>query len=190
LIWNAYLNTTGFFSNRSATSFISNVEQQFTNNGYDLSAPWNAPVKKSGTSNPYLPLSVSCQAHVQNKGWLDYAADGQTAGTTGQSLRLEALKIRLENAPENASIEYHVFVDGPGWTPWAVNDTVSGTTGESRQVEAVEIRLSHLPGYSVSYRAHVQKKGWLDWVADGQAAGSPGSGLRLEAVEIKVMEKK
>jgi hypothetical protein len=145
----------------------------------------------AGTSaSVSLSPRVFYQSHTQNIGWMDYVMDGQTAGTTGQSLRLEALKMRLENAPENASIEYHVFADGPGWTPWAVNDAVSGTTGESRQVEAVEIRLSHLPGYSVSYRAHVQNKGWLDWVADGQAAGSPGSGLRLEAVEIKVVEKK
>lgn len=44
--------------------------------------------------------------HVQNKGWLrdpddasDWFEDGQTAGTEGQGLRLEAMQIKLEKDP-------------------------------------------------------------------------------------------
>ena len=36
---------------------------------------------------------VICQAHVQNLGWLPQVGDGQTCGTTGRSLRLEAVRV-------------------------------------------------------------------------------------------------
>ena len=36
---------------------------------------------------------VSIMAHVQNKGWIGPFTNGQIAGTVGQSLRLEAVKI-------------------------------------------------------------------------------------------------
>ena len=36
--------------------------------------------------------------HVQNIGWLAWVGDGQTCGTTGKSLRLEAVQLRLSHA--------------------------------------------------------------------------------------------
>ena len=41
--------------------------------------------------------SVSYRVHVQNDGWQAYMLNGQMAGTEGQSLRVEALKIKLDN---------------------------------------------------------------------------------------------
>jgi uncharacterized protein YjdB len=34
---------------------------------------------------------------VENNGWLNEVCDGDTAGTTGQSLRMEAIRIRVRN---------------------------------------------------------------------------------------------
>ncbi|MDR2534548.1 MAG: hypothetical protein LBD29_00770 [Treponema sp.] len=132
---------------------------------------------------------VFYQAHTQNIGWMNDVPDGQTAGTAGKSLRLEALRIRLENAPELSGVEYHVFDTAMGWHPWVMNNAASGITGESRPMAAVQIRLLRLPDCSVVYRVHVQEKGWLDWVSDGQTAGLPGEGLRVEAVEIKIVPR-
>ena len=42
------------------------------------------------------PFHIAYSAHVKSYGWLNYVRDGQTAGTTGESRRLEAVKIRLE----------------------------------------------------------------------------------------------
>nr|WP_223196722.1 hypothetical protein [Listeria monocytogenes] len=39
--------------------------------------------------------SVQYRAHVQNKGWQSWVKDGATAGTTGESLRIEAVQMRL-----------------------------------------------------------------------------------------------
>lgn len=44
-------------------------------------------------------VGVTYQGHVQNIGWQAWVADGQMAGTQGQSLRMEALKVKLTNAP-------------------------------------------------------------------------------------------
>ena len=38
---------------------------------------------------------VQYRAHSQNVGWMDWVSNGTLAGTTGKSLRLEALQIRL-----------------------------------------------------------------------------------------------
>lgn len=40
--------------------------------------------------------AIRYQAHVQNVGWMDKVSDGETAGTTGRNLGVEALKIQLE----------------------------------------------------------------------------------------------
>ena len=42
--------------------------------------------------------SVVYNAHVQNIGWQSEVADGADAGTTGKSLRMEAVKIRLNSS--------------------------------------------------------------------------------------------
>lgn len=39
--------------------------------------------------------SVEYQAHIENEGWKAYQRDGATAGSTGKSLSLQALKICL-----------------------------------------------------------------------------------------------
>ena len=36
---------------------------------------------------------IDYQAHVQNAGWTEEKTDGETAGTVGEGLRLEGLKI-------------------------------------------------------------------------------------------------
>ena len=40
-------------------------------------------------------LHVEYRAHSQNIGWGPWVADGAVAGTTGRSLRMEALQVRL-----------------------------------------------------------------------------------------------
>lgn len=53
-------------------------------------------------------VTVRYQAHVQNIGWMDWVQNGEVAGTTGQSLRMEAIRMEVEN-PRSA-IEYrHPF---------------------------------------------------------------------------------
>ncbi len=60
--------------------------------------------------------SVTYQAQVQNIGWQKAVSDGATAGTIGKGLRLEAIKISLNNLPQGLSggIQYRLFVNCSG----------------------------------------------------------------------------
>lgn len=138
--------------------------------------------------NSEAQIGVSYQAHVQNLGWQPSVLNGAEAGTNGQSLRLEALKINLINAPKDAKINYQAHVQNQGWQSWKSNGAEAGTEGKSLRAEAIKISLENLPGYSVQYRAHVQNQGWQPWVSNGAVAGTIGKSLRLEALEIRIVK--
>lgn len=131
--------------------------------------------------------SVTYQTHVQDNGWMPQVADGQTSGTTGLSLRVEAIKIDLNNAPADANIKYSVHVQNNGWMNTVMNDAAAGTTARSLRMEAIRITLENMAGYTVEYRVHVQDIGWMDWVSNGQTAGTTARSLRLEAIQIRLV---
>jgi len=130
---------------------------------------------------------VTYLTHVQDNGWMTQVADGQTSGTTGLSLRAEAIRISLINAPTDANIKYSVHVQDIGWMDTVMNDAAVGTTARSLRMEAIRISLENMAGYTVEYRVHVQDIGWMDWVSNGQTAGTTARGLRLEAIEIQLV---
>lgn len=141
--------------------------------------------------------SVSYDVHVQNVGWQAppsnpkaWYSDGETAGTTGKSLRAEGIRIKLDSSL-SGSITYQAHVQNVGWQAWVSDGELSGTTGKALRLEALRIALQGdvADRYSIYYRAHVQDYGWLGWTHDGASAGSAGLGLRLEALEIKLIEK-
>lgn len=137
---------------------------------------------------PQIAPVLAYDAHVQNKGWMGYVGSGQTAGTFGESLRVEALRIRLigEGVDEN-SIQANAHVQNEGWMGWVGNDGLCGTEGRALRVEAFQIELSDKlsdAGYSIWYRVHAQNVGWMGWAHDGAQAGTAGLALRLEAVQV------
>lgn len=140
-------------------------------------------VKADTTSSP----SVAYQGHVEDIGWQPAVSDGAIAGTQGQSLRMEAIKINLVNAPVDAHIHYKCHVQNIGWMDDAEDGYEGGTTNQSLRLEAIKISLENLPTYSVQYRVHVQDIGWMNWVTDGEMAGTQGQGLRVEAIQIRLI---
>jgi uncharacterized protein YjdB len=81
------------------------------------------------------------QAYVQDIGWLGEVCDGQVAGTVGQSLRMEALKVRVASPPTGVSVFYTAYVQDIGWQAEVSNGQIAGTTGQSRRIEALKVRL-------------------------------------------------
>lgn len=124
--------------------------------------------------------------HIQKLGWGGAVADGQQSGTTGQSLRLEGIKIDFPGA-----VQYRTHVQKNGWMDWVGNGELSGTEGMRRRMEAIEIMLTDelAEQYDIYYRVHVQKFGWMDWAKNGEPAGSVGYSYRMEAIEIQLVEK-
>ena len=136
--------------------------------------------------------SVNYSTHVQDIGWQGYVKDGSTAGTTGQSKRLEAIRIKLSNNTSyNGTIQYQTHIQDIGWQGWKMNDDTSGTSGQSKRLEAIRIKLTGemAKQYDIYYRVHSQEFGWLGWAKNGESAGTEGYSYRLEAIQIQLVKK-
>jgi len=177
-----------------------------------LAAP--ATTATTATAAPASTYGITYEGHVQNIGWQKPARTTigdqtdislvQEAGTDGQWLRVEALKLSGTNLPAGASITYQAHVQNKGWMDavTTIGNTAiesakeAGTDGLGLRVEAFKITLQGLPGYAVKYQTHVQNKGWMDAVetengtaiTSASEAGTDGLGLRMEALRIELVK--
>ena len=135
--------------------------------------------------------TLSYSAHVQNIGWQGAVSNGAVAGTTGRSLRVEALKINKAGASMSGSVSYKAHVQNIGWMNPVSDGAVAGTSGRSLRVEALSISLNGelSQAFNVYYRVHVQNIGWTGWACNGAYCGSHGRSLRVEAVQIVLVAK-
>ena len=167
-------------------------------------APANTPAAGRQVSTSPPPLSpaagsvlrsggrhICYVAHVQNIGWQSWVCDGAEAGTTGMSLRMEALAIATSPAAGPVCADAHV--QNIGWQGWQcarrpLRVVTVGTTGESLRMEALSLMLPSGDGTSASTvcaTAHVQNIGWMGQVCGpAVTVGTTGQSLRMEAVEI------
>lgn len=128
--------------------------------------------------NHLTPVSnFKYEAHLQDIGWQGWKSNGEIAGTTGESRRLEAIRI---DAP--FEIEAKAHIQDKGWVDYGkINkDTIIGTTGESLRLECLQLKGNF------KYRVHIEDSGWSAWTnADGICTlGSVGQSLRIEAIEM------
>uniref|UniRef100_UPI00187C4184 glucosaminidase domain-containing protein n=1 Tax=Neobacillus niacini TaxID=86668 RepID=UPI00187C4184 len=143
------------------------------------------------TNNPFIiNPSVVYSSHVQDYGWLPSVSDGKMSGTQGQSKRMEAIKISLNNAYPG-DVTYSTHVQDYGWLNEVSNGALSGTSGQSKRLEAIKINLTGemAQHYDIYYRVHAETYGWLDWAKNGEPAGTKGLSKRLEAIEIVLVAK-
>ena len=158
----------------------------------------------ASTGEPLGADAISVEAHVSNVGWQAAVGNGGTAGTTGRSRAVEALRVRLSaDLSARYTVWYRVHSAEFGWLGWACDGADAGSAGYGRAVQAVQVavlpkgepapgdtstpfvdRSSEPP--SVSYRAHVAGIGWQGAVSDGAVAGTTGQGRALEALSGSV----
>ena len=145
---------------------------------------------------------LSGMAHVQDQGdtagTFDSSTGILTLGTRGLSRRVEAISVKIDEAPEGleGSIEYTVHVQDYGWIndkdgDWFKDGAMAGTAGEAKRLEGMRIVLSGDLGYfySVQYQVHIQDYGDSQgFVNDGTLAGTTGESKRLEEVQIKLVK--
>ena len=121
---------------------------------------------------------IGYRAQCEDYGWQEWKFDGQTAGTTGEAKRLEAIQIDYKG-----DVYAKAHIEQIGWVDYGKIDinTVIGTVGEGKRLECLCLKGSF------DYRVHLQDTGWTPWTyADGICTlGSVGQGLRIEAIEIK-----
>ncbi len=137
--------------------------------------------------------SLRYKVHVQTYGDQDWVKDGASAGTSGESKRLEGIWMELgEGFPLAGGIRYRTHVQTYGWEEnWKENGQRSGTAGESKRLEAIQIELTGdvAETYDVYYRVHAQRVGWLGWAKNGEEAGTAGMSWRLEAIQVVLVPK-
>ncbi|MBR2827961.1 MAG: Ig-like domain-containing protein [Bacilli bacterium] len=141
---------------------------------------------------PFKKVRINYSTHVQDYGWLNDVKDGEMSGTTGQSKRIEGIKIKLKEQEYSGNIEYRTYIHNFGWEPiFSKNGELSGTTGKSLQIEAIEIKLTgEIENYfDVYYRVHSEDYGWLNWAKNGEKSGTVGLSKRLEGIEIVIIKK-
>lgn len=137
---------------------------------------------------------ITYQAHVQHVGWQSAVNAGVTAGTTGQSKRMEAFKLNLDlgkYSGTDSSVSVEAHCQSYGWRGAVSSGSVAGTTGEGKRLEALRITLSGSisESYDIYYRVHVSGIGWMNWAKNGEAAGSQGYSKGIEAIQIVLQEK-
>lgn len=157
-----------------------------------------APTPEQKPGDPVNNAGLYYRAHAQDLGWLPAVHDGQTAGTTGFSLRMEAFKI---TPPEGLELEVTVHIQNIGNKTYkgvkkgessgegsTTNDPIMGTTGKGLRLEGFSIKCTkNTTGKRLQYRAHVQNEGWQEWKDAGEFAGTRGKRRRLEAIQIKLV---
>ena len=137
--------------------------------------------------------TVSYRAYRRATGWENtWAKNGATSGTTGQSRRLEGVRIKLgSDFPVSGGIAYRTHAQDYGWMGWKNNGATSGKAGSGKRLEAIQIKLTGKMAkkYDVWYCVHVQDYGWLGWTKNGARAGTTGKSRRLEAIRIVLTPK-
>ncbi|HAZ06505.1 MAG TPA: hypothetical protein DCY58_10200, partial [Acetobacterium sp.] len=77
-----------------------------------------------------VTFQSSYQTHIQNVGWQEWQSDAGVSGTTGRSLRLEGIRLKINDHP-NLGITYQTHVQNIGWQNWVDDGAEAGTTGRS-----------------------------------------------------------
>ncbi|MBM6881364.1 glucosaminidase domain-containing protein, partial [[Clostridium] spiroforme] len=126
------------------------------------------------------------QSNVQNCGWLDEVRDSNTTGTTGQSLGLYQLKIKLINVDSKTYLSGKVYTNEQWLDYDHINqDTILGNSNTT--MEKVSFDLNGLANYKLQYRVHSADVGWQDWTNSGNETGTAGK--RIEAIEFRLIDE-
>ena len=124
--------------------------------------------------------------------------NGDSAGTTGLNIQIEAVQIKLVVKGGNpGASSAPAFISAPaltlqahvatlGWMNPVGNGGVAGTTGRSLAIEALKSNVSSSVSGGIEYSAHVQDVGWQGWTSNGNVAGTVGCAKRIEALKIRL----
>ena len=102
-------------------------------------------------NNTGYPGGIKYATHIQKIGWQkavslitngtsNGAVQGGISGTTGRSLRLEAMTMELTGElAKHYDLYYRVHAQNVGWMGWAKNGDKAGTAGQGLRLEALQV---------------------------------------------------
>lgn len=93
----------------------------------------NQPAGTAGT--------IAYQVNLSGSGWLDWQENFEEAGTTADTMPLEAIRVKLTGElAETYDLYYSVFQSGV-WTDLVMNGDTAGTEGCGRRVDGIRIAV-------------------------------------------------
>jgi hypothetical protein len=145
-------------------------------------------VPRDATPTPTpRPMALGYRANVEGLGWLDWQAEGGTAGTTGQGRKLLGLQMELQNPTGGAALRFRGWNDADGWSAWQPSGGTIGPITPDKPLGAIELSLDNPPsGTSTSTEAYVNDWGWLGAVRDQWIAGTQHQGRPMEAFRASI----
>ena len=97
--------------------------------------------------DPPEGYELRIKLHIQNKGWVCYTGivhgNDLVLGTTGQSLRIEAIIVEVVKRPANSRkmLYFRVHQQDVGWKGWTAEGFCSGSDAEAMRLEAVQMKI-------------------------------------------------
>lgn len=132
-------------------------------------------------------VGIKYQVCIKGDGWENvWHSNGQMAGTTGKSKRIEQIIIKTSGLPFACKLTYRTHVRDDGWGSWVYENGISGSLDQKR-IEAIQAKLNNCPDWSVFYNVHMKDIGWYkegQIRRDGEIAGTTGQSRRIEAIKI------
>ena len=123
---------------------------------------------------------------------MDWAKNGESAGTLGYAYRLEGIEIKLvekeENAPGKTDRPYVkriVKYSGYQNSTWQTNydNTVIGKAGSKLESIKLTVLKDEYDG-GISYSTYLTEKGWQNYVSNERDSNQIGN--KIEAIKIKL----
>ncbi len=130
---------------------------------------------------------IKYSGHQENNGDLAAVDSGVFLGSQGKGLRLENIKVWLEDLNgEDLHIMARGHVQNKGWIDPVVDGGMCGSQGEGLRLEAFQLKLTGADAekYSIIYQAHVQDLGFTNYARDGELCGTTDGSKRIEGVIV------
>lgn len=159
---------------------------------------------KAGESLP-TDLELRYNVHVQNIGWLydeddptSWAKNGDYAGTRGDGLRIEAIKIVLLDAAGNKASGYHIRYQGHvqniGDLPadseqWFTDGEQLGTVGSSLRLEALKLEIVKDATTGTDLSAYIDLTNQIDSLNEADYSKTSWSNLQTVVSQNRVDEQ-
>lgn len=139
--WTAHVQNVGNQRDYDHQALMQNshlrIDLGTTGRSLRLESVAAGPVIFMTESGRKIVCTFSAQGHVQNIGW---QGRGRIAGTSGRSLRLEAIRIWSDCA--GLKFTYSVHVQNIGWMSSKTAGQTAGTVGRGLQIEALSITVT------------------------------------------------
>lgn len=143
------------------------------------------------------------RAYVPRYGWLGWAKNGETAGTTGFGQRIESVQIRVlprgtrvsasstGNAPfydkgTQSQVSVRPYFRPSGWKPAVPGGSTAGYPATSQRLNALRVAVDGKYPGGVQVSARVEGDGWRPYAGNGGVAGTYHATKRTSAYKMRL----